>query len=317
MTPLEKSRQIDLYNEEFMEASMVDQSKPYERYFNRVIGEVFKREEPTKKEVNNIIKETSIKSDVFKVQVYSSLVLSGVTNVIEKQNLDKEDKDLLTPIIAIMGFYSYRKKLIARKTQILSRAIATGNTRNLNSRDKKILPIYKQYFSRNKETLNIMMKQAEKQINFANKQIKSSLSKSIRNDLTKEVNKKVTDRIVRNGRTETVIRKQTYKEIRQNMIDKYGEQVGKRVDRIVNTEVKQLIESTKIQHHSIMGYTHKKWNTQLDKRVRESHRNLQGKVIPIDKKFRVGGSWAMYPSDTNLPLKETINERCYLTYTKR
>ena len=100
MTPKQKSKMIDDYNEIFMKDSIHNQSQAYKRYYERVIGVTFNTSEPTTKKVTSTIKNTPISTNEFKFQVYPSLVLSGITNVIEKQKLDKDDKSLIGPLAA-------------------------------------------------------------------------------------------------------------------------------------------------------------------------------------------------------------------------
>ena len=77
-----------------------------------------------------------------------------------------------------------------------------------------------------------------------------------------------------------------------------------------------------VNHHLLMGYTHKKWNTQGDARVRDdkkaNHVAMQGVTIPIKNKFRVaGGGTGLYPGDPQLPPRQRINCRCFLTFVRR
>lgn len=44
----------------------------------------------------------------------------------------------------------------------------------------------------------------------------------------------------------------------------------------------------------LAGATHKTWSTSLFE-VRKSHKKLEGKTIPIDERFKVGGEYAMFP----------------------
>lgn len=45
-------------------------------------------------------------------------------------------------------------------------------------------------------------------------------------------------------------------------------------------------------------------------RTRKSHRKVNGDVQPLDKKFKVGDSWLMYPGDPSGEAKEIVNCRC-------
>lgn len=70
------------------------------------------------------------------------------------------------------------------------------------------------------------------------------------------------------------------------------------------------------------GYTHKKWVTMRDKKVRHSHEKVDDEVVEIDKPFKVGRCLMQAPmifdenSDYQDP-KETINCRCCLVYVTK
>lgn len=65
------------------------------------------------------------------------------------------------------------------------------------------------------------------------------------------------------------------------------------------------------------GYTHKRWNTRHDTRVRKTHAAVDGKTIPIDDLFLVGGSEMMVPRDTEngAELSEISGCRCWVTFS--
>jgi len=62
------------------------------------------------------------------------------------------------------------------------------------------------------------------------------------------------------------------------------------------------------------GYTQKRWKTERDNRVRKTQKEMEGKTIPIDDYFVVGGSALLYPCDPEGSEKETANCRCVLEY---
>lgn len=62
------------------------------------------------------------------------------------------------------------------------------------------------------------------------------------------------------------------------------------------------------------GKTRKKWRTQKDNKVRDTHREMEGKTIPIDDYFIVGGSALLYPRDPEGAEKEIAGCRCALEY---
>lgn len=66
------------------------------------------------------------------------------------------------------------------------------------------------------------------------------------------------------------------------------------------------------------GFTKKRWLTELDEKVRESHIVLESETIDIDDVFVVGNSLMKYPHDTSLSpdLSEIIGCRCVCEYIK-
>lgn len=67
------------------------------------------------------------------------------------------------------------------------------------------------------------------------------------------------------------------------------------------------------------GYTKKRWNTELDKKVRPTHIALEGEIKNIDEPFSVGSSLMMFPKDQvtfGASLEEIVNCRCSCTYMK-
>lgn len=66
------------------------------------------------------------------------------------------------------------------------------------------------------------------------------------------------------------------------------------------------------------GYSKKKWVAVMDRATRDSHKNMNGTVIPIDELFDVNGSLMRYPKDRlyNADAGEIVNCRCILTYIK-
>ena len=65
------------------------------------------------------------------------------------------------------------------------------------------------------------------------------------------------------------------------------------------------------------GKTYKTWNTEKDKRVRQTHREAEKQTVEIWKPFTVGGWELLLPGDDSLgaPPEETSNCRCHLTYS--
>jgi hypothetical protein len=56
----------------------------------------------------------------------------------------------------------------------------------------------------------------------------------------------------------------------------------------------------------------KRWDTEKDVRVRESHRHVDGEVRDLTMPFMVGASPMLYPGDPMGPADEVCNCRCNL-----
>jgi uncharacterized protein with gpF-like domain len=97
----------------------------------------------------------------------------------------------------------------------------------------------------------------------------------------------------------------------------FGMEQRATVDRVLRTEIHATNEQVKVSLQSLKGYTHKIWNTERDRRVRDTHQKVDNKVVPINKPFIVGGAKAQFPGDPSLPPGERINCRCYLTFERR
>lgn len=80
-------------------------------------------------------------------------------------------------------------------------------------------------------------------------------------------------------------------------------------------EANDILNYSDFQDAIAAGYTHKKWCTMRDKKVRDTHKMVEGKVIPIDDFFDVGDSLLRFPGDTEYDEgTETVNCRCSLKY---
>ena len=56
------------------------------------------------------------------------------------------------------------------------------------------------------------------------------------------------------------------------------------------------------------------WNSTLDKRTRDSHRDMDGQEVELDEPFVSGaGNRIMFPGDPDAPAEEVINCRCVVT----
>lgn len=66
------------------------------------------------------------------------------------------------------------------------------------------------------------------------------------------------------------------------------------------------------------GYTRKRWMTMRDKRVRDSHRGMEGKTIGLYEYFDVNGYQLLFPCDTSLspPASVIAGCRCSLKFLR-
>lgn len=83
-------------------------------------------------------------------------------------------------------------------------------------------------------------------------------------------------------------------------------------------EANSILGYRQLQEAKEKGYTRKTWITEGDKKVRETHREIDMQEIPIDQYFLVGNSLMMYPHDNitfDIDPKEVINCRCSIVYS--
>lgn len=65
------------------------------------------------------------------------------------------------------------------------------------------------------------------------------------------------------------------------------------------------------------GYTRKRWVTERDNKVRRTHKEVDGVILPIEEPFVVGDSLMMYAHDAvtfGASAKELVNCRCTTIY---
>lgn len=317
-TQKQKTALIDRYNLAFSNILDKQIQDDYKRFYNNAIIKATAGDK-TPKERREAIKETAIRTSNFKRYAYVALALSGITNIIENQRIPNEDKKHFMPLVGVLAMYGVNNvELVTRKTELMVSKVL-GLDVELNKRDKVVLKQYQKYFTVNRDIVKKTIEDAEKHINRINKQIKSNLTKDVQQQIKGQLKLRVTE--VVDGKE--VTRPKTFQEIRADLRAKYDEQVGWRIERVVKTEVHRLQEQAKQVQHLALGYTHKKWNTQQDTKVRDTHEAMHGEIVKIDNKFRLPsdkncqGGWAMFPGDPSLPACQSINCRCFLTYVKR
>lgn len=66
-----------------------------------------------------------------------------------------------------------------------------------------------------------------------------------------------------------------------------------------------------------LGFTHKRWITCLDDRVRLLHAARHGSTVVIGERFQGPGAGLRWPGDLTAPLNDTANCRCSLEWIRR
>lgn len=89
-----------------------------------------------------------------------------------------------------------------------------------------------------------------------------------------------------------------------------------RATLIAENEANSIWNDSEFQDAILTGKTMKRWSAILDRRTRETHRDINGIAIPIMEPFMVGDSMMMYPHDESMgaSAEEIVNCRCSVTY---
>lgn len=88
-----------------------------------------------------------------------------------------------------------------------------------------------------------------------------------------------------------------------------------RAEFIAENEANVIFNNDELNEAIAEGYQYKTWHTMQDRRVRDSHRDVNGITVPIEDYFIVNGEYGAFPGDDELPPEETVNCRCWLTYS--
>ena len=77
-----------------------------------------------------------------------------------------------------------------------------------------------------------------------------------------------------------------------------------------------ILDHTELVEALEDGYRRKGWLSMRDRKVRDTHREVDGTVIPIEEPFEVGGYLMMTPKDDSMgaPDEEIANCRCSLEF---
>ena len=319
---------IDKLNDAFIERGIKNNTIAYQRFFDKAITETLKAsngEVIGSRAIKKALNSITISKSSYLRQTYNMTILSGITNIIENQGISAADRKTLAPLITLLDKYPVTKpELLAAKVDTITNAILGGKVASLNGVEQSVAPMVRRYYNNNLPFIKESLKANKVNIIRVNKQIKSNISKTIAKELRSQINQRIT--VVTDPKFKDIKRPKTFAEIRKDMRAKFGKEVDFRVRRLVDTELHDLAENTKLNQHLLMGYTQKKWNSQGDSRVRNdtkgktqaSHVVMDGTVIPVKNKFKMfGGGSGLYPGDPQLRPKDRINCRCLITYTRR
>ena len=88
-----------------------------------------------------------------------------------------------------------------------------------------------------------------------------------------------------------------------------------RATLIAENEANSIWNDSEFQDALLTGKTKKQWVALMDKRTRDTHREVNGKTIPINEYFVVGEALLMYPRMDCANPEEVINCRCSIIYS--
>lgn len=88
-----------------------------------------------------------------------------------------------------------------------------------------------------------------------------------------------------------------------------------RAEKAARNNTNSLCNCQRLERLKQQGYQNKQWHTITDGHERATHHAVNGKIVPIDEPFIVGGYRMMFPRDVTYgaPPKEIINCRCSIT----
>lgn len=89
-----------------------------------------------------------------------------------------------------------------------------------------------------------------------------------------------------------------------------------RAKMIAENEANFIWTDAEFQDAMLTGKTRKRWSAIIDKRTRDTHREVNGTVVPISEPFYVGGYLMNFPGDQSLGAgaEEIVNCRCSVIY---
>ena len=84
---------------------------------------------------------------------------------------------------------------------------------------------------------------------------------------------------------------------------------------IAENEANSVWNDSEYKDAILTGHTMKTWVTMRDKRVRDTHKDVDGVTIPINDFFHVGEAMLLYPRYSCPYPEEIVNCRCSVSYS--
>lgn len=103
---------------------------------------------------------------------------------------------------------------------------------------------------------------------------------------------------------------ESFDKLADRIRSRFNDMSKERAMRIAVTETGIAFESARNAAMVQAGIQWKEWLTSEDDRVRDTHAKADGKRVPIDEPFEIGGYKLMHPCDPAGPPAEIINCRC-------
>jgi len=278
---------VDQINDAFIEILTKQNAKGYEQYIKSINKELINNVDkltPTK--VKQIISSAKINVD----NIALLFIIQNAILLIIGKKINKKQRRSMMPIVLLLGLYSLKNpKRFVKKLLKVNKGIG------LSVKEQAAHNLIKEFKLDNKTILEDARKTARKQLDTS--QLKSRTSQRMVKDLNKGLGEKKSIAQIKNG-----------------LIRKYNKLSN--IERTLDTELHAQSEFVRLEHSKAIGFTHKTWKTQGDRRVRHTrfHDSVTNKRVPISSDFRAGGLRAEQPGDVQLPPSDRIRCRCYLIY---
>ena len=111
-------------------------------------------------------------------------------------------------------------------------------------------------------------------------------------------------------------------DITETTLKHFGEEYFTSLERatvLAANEANTVLNQKDYDDAIALGYTRKRWLTELDERVRPTHEELEGVTIPINDLFVVGNAVMRFPHDYEMAggfAEELSNCRCGMEYIR-